>query len=309
MKIVIALGGNALGNTPVEQLNIVKNTASHLADLIGAGNEVIITHGNGPQVGMINLAFDVASENDSNVPQMPFPECGSMSQGYIGYHLQNALQAELKRRSIDKCVAAIVTQVVVDKNDPAFFAPTKPIGAYYSKETAEKLSAEKGFTMAYIENKGYRRVVASPKPIDIEEKQAINTLVSGGCVVITVGGGGIPVVREGDELKGVAAVIDKDYASAKVAELIDADMLVILTAVNKVAINFGKPNQEDLSEISVKRALELAEEGHFGKGSMFPKVMAAVSFVKSEGKSALIASLGGIKDAIEGKDGTKIVFK
>jgi len=309
MKIVVALGGNALGNTSAEQKEIVKVTAAALADVIEAGNTLVVAHGNGPQVGMINLAFDIAEGATDKVSAMEFPECGAMSQGYIGYHLQNALANELAKRNINKPVVTLVTQVLVNTDDPAFENPTKPIGGYYSAEEAKALEENKGFVMREIPGKGMRRVVPSPIPEGIVEIEAVKSLVESGAVVITVGGGGIPVVKTHNGLEGVAAVIDKDYASAKLAELISADDLVILTAVDKVAINFGKEDEQSLDSITVKEAEKYAEEGQFGKGSMLPKVNAAVSFVKRTGRRAIIASLENAKEAIEGRSGTFITLE
>ena len=236
-RIVIALGGNALGSTPYEQLALVTETAKPIVDLIEQGNEVVIAHGNGPQVGMINLGMATAAEAGAIKSDMPFPECGAMSQGYIGYHLQNAIGNELAARGLQKDVATVVTQVLVDENDPAFQKPTKPVGAFYDKATAERIAAEKGYTMVEDAGRGYRQVVPSPKPVDVIEKNTVRALINGGCVVITVGGGGIPVVRRDGKLYGTPAVIDKDFASAKLAELVQADALVILTAVDRVCIN------------------------------------------------------------------------
>ncbi len=307
-RIVLALGGNALGNTPEEQKEAVKITAESIVDLIEAGNEVVIGHGNGPQVGMINLAMTAASESAAKTPAMPFPECGAMSQGYIGYHLQNAIENELAKRKVDKSVVTLVTQVLVDEKDPAFSNPTKPIGSFYSKEEADKIVAEKGYTFKEDAGRGYRRVVASPKPIDIVEKASINAILKANQVVIAGGGGGIPVIKKDGQLEGVAAVIDKDFTSAKLAELVDADMLVILTAVEKVAIRFGKPDQEWLNELTIADAHKYIEAGEFAPGSMLPKVEAALSFVNSKkGNKALITSLESAKDGIAGKTGTTIV--
>lgn len=301
-RIVVALGGNALGNTPAEQRELVKKTALPIADLIEAKNDVVLAHGNGPQVGMISLAFDHEDATD-----MPFPECGAMSQGYIGYHLQNALREELISRGIDKPVVTLITQVVVDREDPAFNDPTKPIGSFYTKEQSEVISKEKGFRMKEDAGRGYRRVVASPKPVDVIEKETVSALLSMGQVVITVGGGGIPVVRKEHQLEGVAAVIDKDFASAKLAEIIGADQLIILTAVEKACINFGQENEEALGEVTVEEMKGYIEEGHFAKGSMLPKVQAALSFVESApGRTALITSLDMAKEGIEGKTGTLV---
>lgn len=309
-KIVVALGGNALGNTPEEQLELVMHTAKPIVDLIEAGHEVILAHGNGPQVGMINLAMSTSALSASKTPEMPFPECGAMSQGYIGYHLQNAIREELLNRGIHTPVATVITQVIVDKNDPAFGKPTKPIGAFYSKEEAEKLMAEKGYSMVEDAGRGWRRVVASPQPIDVAEKETVKALVKHGHVVITVGGGGIPVYQEGNKLIGIPAVIDKDFASAKIAEILDADYLIILTAVDRVAINFGKPDVKWLSEMSLSEAEQYINEGHFAPGSMLPKVQAAMKFAKSlPGRKALITSLEKAKEGIEGRTGTVIVDK
>lgn len=306
MKIVIALGGNALGNNPKEQLALVKNTAKPLVDLIEDGHQLIIAHGNGPQVGMINLAMEAASVS-VNTPEIPFPECGAMSQGYIGYHLQNAIQEELKNRNIKKDVVTLVTQVIVDEHDPAFNHPTKPIGHFYTKEEAQEATLKKGFVMIEDSGRGYRRVVPSPKPVDVVEKEVIKTLSNQGVVVITVGGGGIPVIRKGNSLVGVEAVIDKDFASAKVAELMDVDYLFILTAVDRVMINYNKPNQQSLESISVAQARQYISEGHFAPGSMLPKVEAAISFVENNpNRISVIASLDKAKEAIQGLSGTKI---
>ncbi|WP_352407218.1 carbamate kinase [Acetoanaerobium noterae] len=307
-KIVVALGGNALGNTPEEQIQAVRHTAKPIVDLIADGHEVIIAHGNGPQVGMINLAMDIASKSSAATPEMPFPECGAMSQGYIGYHLQNAIREELLERDMQIPVATVVTQVIVDKNDSAFENPTKPVGAFYSKEEAEKLMTEKGFVMKEDAGRGYRRVVASPLPIDVAEKETIKTLVDNNQVVIAVGGGGIPVYAEGNKLIGIPAVIDKDFASAKLAEILDADYLIILTAVEQVAINFGKENEQWLSTLTINEAEKYIEEGHFAPGSMLPKVKAAISFAESkEGRKALITSLEKASAGIAGQTGTRIV--
>ena len=304
-RIVIALGGNALGNTPYEQLALVTETAKPIVDLIEQGNEVIIAHGNGPQVGMINLGMATAAEAGAIKSDMPFPDCGAMSQGYIGYHLQNAIGNELAARGMHKDVATVVTQVLVDENDPAFQNPTKPVGAFYDKETADRIAKEKGYTMVEDAGRGYRQVVPSPKPIDVIEKNTVNALIKGGCVVITVGGGGIPVVRRDGKLYGTPAVIDKDFASAKLAELVHADALVILTAVDRVCINWGKPNQQSLDEMSVADAEKYCGEGHFAPGSMLPKVKAAISFAKTGG-TAIIASLENAGKAVKGESGTVV---
>lgn len=307
-RLVIALGGNALGNNAEEQLELVKHTAKTIVDLVEEGYNVIVGHGNGPQVGMINLAMDFASNNGANTPIMPFAECGAMSQGYIGYHLQQSIRTELKRRNVNKNVATVVTQVVVDENDEAFKNLTKPVGMFYTKEEADKIAKEKGFTFVEDSGRGYRRVVASPQPQKIVELETVKQLVDQGTIVITVGGGGIPVAESEDgSLTGVAAVIDKDKSSAKLAKDLDAEMLVILTAVDRVCINFNKPNQEELASINLKEADKYIEEGHFAKGSMLPKVEACVDFVKtSTNGKALITSLEKAKEALSGSTGTII---
>ncbi len=307
-KIVIALGGNALGNTAEEQLKLVTETAKSIVDLVEAGNDVVIAHGNGPQVGMINLGMSTAAEAGAIKAAMPFPECGAMSQGYIGYHLQNSIQNELKERSIAKSAVTVVTQVLVDENDQAFLKPSKPIGAFYSKEQADKLVAEKGYTMVEDAGRGYRQVVPSPKPVDVVEKDAVAALIAAGQIVITVGGGGIPVINKDGKLIGTPAVINKDFASAKLAELVKADMLIILTAVDRVAINFGKPDQKLLEKMNLEEAQKYIDEGHFAPGSMLPKVQAAMGFAKSGGK-AIIASLENARKAIIGESGTLIERK
>ncbi|ACZ00670.1 carbamate kinase [Streptobacillus moniliformis] len=305
-RLVIALGGNALGNNPKEQLELVRGTAKAIVSMAKEGYEVIIGHGNGPQVGMINLAMDYAANGEVKTPYMPFAECGAMSQGYIGYHLQQAIREELKTQNINKEVATIVTQVLVDKEDEAFKNLTKPIGMFYSKEVAEEIRKEKGFTFVEDAGRGYRRVVASPSPVKIIELNVVKQLVEAGNIVITVGGGGIPVIETETGLKGVDAVIDKDKSSAKLAQDLNADMLVILTAVDKVCINFNKPNQQELSELTLEEAVKYIEEGHFAKGSMLPKVEACLDFVKNSKGNALITSLENAAIALQGKTGTLI---
>jgi len=309
-KIVVALGGNALGKTPVEQLDLVKGTAKPIVDLISEGHEVVLAHGNGPQVGMINLAMATSAGSDSGTPDMPFPECGAMSQGYIGYHLQNAIREELLNRDMQVPVATVITQVIVDKDDHAFKNPTKPIGAFYSKEEANVLNETKGYDMVEDAGRGWRRVVPSPLPIDVAEKETVKALIEKNHVVISVGGGGIPVVKEGNKLVGVPAVIDKDFASSKLAEIVDADYLIILTAVDQVAINFGKPEEKWLSQLTIEDCNRYIEEGHFAPGSMLPKVKAAMAFAQSKpGRRALITSLEKAADGIAGKTGTLIISK
>ena len=305
--IVVALGGNALGKTPEEQIKKVKHAVKPIVDLVKAGNEVILAHGNGPQVGMINLSFETSNHVAKSNPAMPFPECGAMRQGYIGYHLQNALLTELKNQNMNQKVATIVTQVEVSEKDTAFQNPTKPIGSFYDKETAIKLEETKGYDMVEDAGRGYRRVVPSPKPVNVVEIDIIRTLVDAGHLVITVGGGGIPVIKRGNEFIGVPAVIDKDFASSKLADLLDADMLIILTAVDKVKINFNKENELSLNEVTTHELDKYIEEGHFLKGSMLPKIEASKAFVNGKnGRIAIIAALEEAGEAIKGNAGTKI---
>lgn len=309
-KLVIALGGNALQEagkpaTAQAQLEVVEKTSEYIADIVERGYEVIVAHGNGPQVGRIVIQNEVAS---ASTPAMPFDVCGAMSQGMIGYHIQQGLSKVLRHRGINKNVVTIVTQVVVDKDDPKFKAPSKPIGPFYTEEEAKAIAAEKGYTMKEDAGRGWRRVVASPLPVEIVELDAVKTLNDAGFVVVTVGGGGIPVVRnEAGDLEGVAAVIDKDLASEKLARDMDADALVILTAVEKVSINFKKPDQKDLDRMSAAEAKQYIKEGHFAPGSMLPKIEAAFNFVESKpGRIAIITSLDKAVDAIEGRAGTTI---
>lgn len=307
-KVVLALGGNALGNSPEEQIKAVRKTAVSIVDLVEDGNEVIVCHGNGPQVGMINLAMETAHNSNPQISNMPFAECVAMSQGYIGYHLQKAIKNELSKRNMKNAVSTIITQVKVDKNDEAFANQTKPVGLFYSKEESEKLAAESGYTFKEDANRGYRRVVPSPKPIDIIEKEEINTLIKEDFIVIAGGGGGIPVVENDGQLEGIGAVIDKDFTSEKLAEISDADLLIILTAVEKVCINYGTENEEGLDELNLSRAQKLIEEKQFAEGSMLPKVKACLNFIQSgEGKIALITSLEKAKEGINGLTGTRFV--
>ena len=307
-RIVIALGGNALGKNLAEQLQAVRETSKAIADLIEAGHQVVIAHGNGPQVGMIQNAFAAYRRQEPSADAMPLSMCVAMSQGYIGYDLQNALREELLNRGIRKCVATVLTQVVVDGNDPAFRHPTKPIGAFMTREEAEKMAREKGWQVAEDAGRGWRQVVASPRPAAVTELAAVETLASAGTVVIACGGGGIPVTaEEGNRLRGAAAVIDKDFASELLAEELDADMLIILTAVEKVAVNFNKPNQKWLDSLTPEEARAYMAEGQFAPGSMLPKVEAAVKFAESRpGRTALITLLEKARDGIEGKTGTRI---
>jgi len=306
-RVILALGGNALGDNLHLQMTAVKLAAKAIADLIEDGFDVVVTHGNGPQVGMINLAMETAMKVDKSFFYIPMSVCVALSQGYIGYDIQNALREELLDRGIEKPVATIVTQTLVDADDPAFADPSKPIGAFYTKDEAKEM-IERGYDMKEDSGRGWRRVVASPKPIGIVEIETVRTLLEAGQVPVTVGGGGIPVKRtQGRHLKGTSAVVDKDFASAKLAEELDADMLVILTAVEKVAINYGKPNQEWLSEISAEDAERYIAEGHFAPGSMLPKIEAALTFVKSgSGRKKLITILEKARDGLKGQTGTVI---
>ncbi|MCO8299492.1 carbamate kinase [Limosilactobacillus fermentum] len=305
-KVVVALGGNALGKSPEEQLKLVKNTASSLIGLIQAGNQVVISHGNGPQVGQINLGMDFAAQNGKTAA-FPFPECGAMSQGYIGYHLQQSLQNELHQRGMEKDVVTTVTQVVVDPSDPAFENPTKPVGDFYTKEQAAQIEQEKGYTFVEDAGRGYRQVVPSPLPKRIVELNSIETLIENGTLVIAAGGGGVPVVEEGGALTGVPAVIDKDRSSALLADNVDADQLIILTAVDYVYINYNQPDEQKLTELSQAQAQELIDAGQFPAGSMLPKIQACLSFVKGHSeRKAIITSLAGLDQALEGKLGTVI---
>lgn len=311
-KIVIALGGNALQEarkpaTAEEQLAVVEKTSEYIADIIEKGYNVTVAHGNGPQVGRIVLQNE-ASDSDAT-PAMPFDVCGAMSQGMIGYHIQQGLSKVLRARGIKKEVVTVVTQVVVDRNDPKFKSPSKPIGPFYTQEQAEHIANEKGYVMKEDAGRGWRRVVASPMPVEIIELNAVKALTAAGFIVVTVGGGGIPVVKdENGVLSGTAAVIDKDLASERLAEDTDADALVILTAVEKVSINFKKPDQKDLDRLSVADAKRYIQEGHFAPGSMLPKVEAALLFVESKpGRRAIITSLDKAAEALEGRAGTVIM--
>jgi len=307
-RIVLALGGNALGDNLYEQMIAVKGSAKAIVDLIEEGCEIVVVHGNGPQVGMINMALEAATKTEAKTPHIPMTVCVAMSQGYIGYDLQNVLREEMLSRGINKPVATVLTQTLVEKNDPAFDNPTKPIGAFHTEEEAREMT-ELGYTMKEDAGRGWRQVVASPRPVHIVEIETVRALLDAGQVPVAVGGGGIPVANiEGNRLKGVPAVVDKDFAGAKLAELLDADMLIILTAVEKVAINFGKPEQEWLDRLTVTDAERYIAEGHFAPGSMLPKVEAAVSFVKSKpGREALITILSKAREGLAGKTGTVIV--
>jgi len=308
-RIVIALCGNALGNNLPEQMIAVKQTAKAIVDLIEQGHQVVIAHGNGPQVGMIQNAMTELTRSDPEkyIP-CPLSVCVAMSQGYIGYDLQNGLREELLDRGINKGVATVLTQVEVDPQDPAFENPTKPIGAFMTKEEADILVKERDYKVVEDAGRGYRRVVASPKPVSIVEIQSIQDMVEAGLVVVACGGGGIPVFKtEGHHLKGAAAVIDKDFASEKMAEQLDADVLIILTAVEKVAVNFGKPDQKWLDSLTPEEARRYMDEGQFAPGSMLPKVQAAVQFAESRpGRTALITLLEKAGAGVAGETGTTI---
>lgn len=309
-KIVIALGGNALQEagkpaTAQAQLEVVERTSVYIADILEKGYQIVLAHGNGPQVGRLVIQNEYA---EPVTPAMPFDVCGAMSQGMIGYHIQQGLSKVLRSRGNSTPVATVVTQVVVDAHDPKFQNPSKPIGPFYTEEEAAAIAAQKGYVMKEDAGRGWRRVVASPMPVEIVELDAVRCLVDNGFIVVTVGGGGIPVVRNAQgNLKGVAAVIDKDLASERLAEDLDVDALVILTAVEKVSINFKKPDQKDLDTLSVAEAKRYIAEGHFAPGSMLPKIEAAVKFVESKpGRRAIITSLDQAALALEGKAGTTI---
>ena len=307
--IVIALGGNALGNNLPEQMEAVRRTSKAIADLIEEGDRVVIAHGNGPQVGMIQNAFtELTRSNPEKYIPVPLSVCVAMSQGYIGYDLQNFLREELRDRGISLDVATVLTQVEVDPADPAFAHPTKPIGSFMTKEEAEALVRDRDYKVTEDAGRGWRRVVASPAPVSIVEIDTIKALVDTDHVVIACGGGGIPVFKtEGHHLKGAAAVIDKDFAACTLAKQLDADMLIILTAVEKVAIHFGTPEQKDLDTLTPEEAKQYIEAGEFAPGSMLPKVQAAVDFAQSkEGRTALITLLEKARDGIAGKTGTHI---
>lgn len=307
-RIVIALGGNALGDTLPEQMTAVKSTARALCDLIEEGHQVVVVHGNGPQVGTINNAMSALSRENPEQPNTPLSMCVAMSQAYIGYDLQNALREELRKRGFMRTpVVTVVTQVRVDPDDPAFQNPSKPIGHFMSREEAEHQAAAYGHIIKEDAGRGYRRVVASPKPVEIVEQDAINSLVDANKIVICCGGGGIPVVLDGDHLKGASAVIDKDFASCLLAKQLDADMLIILTAVEKVAIHFGQKDQKWLDDLTVAKARKYIDEGQFAPGSMLPKIQACVDFAGSKaGRTAMITLLEKAREGIMGNTGTVI---
>jgi len=302
-KIVIAFGGNALGNNPKEQKELLHNALLNVIPLIKEGHQIVLTHGNGPQVGVINLAFEKSSLQDKDIPYMPLAECTAMSQGYIGYHICTELKKLLEENNIKKKVVTVVTQVKVDKKDPSFQNPTKPVGPFYDKETAESLMKNSG--EVYIEDagRGYRKVVASPKPLEIVEIDTISHLIDNGCIVVTCGGGGIPVF---DNDESVSAVIDKDAASSLLAVNIKADNLIILTNVKQAALNYGKENETKLGDIDLETAKKYAEDGEFAKGSMLPKVNAAINFVEKTSKDAIITDLNNLENALKHVDITRV---
>ena len=307
MKIVIALGGNALGDSPAEQKELVKVPASKVASLVQAGHTVVVGHGNGPQVGMIFNAFADAKKVNPKTPNIPFAEAGGMSQGYIGYHMLAAIQSELNKLNLKKDVVYFETLTYVDAKDPAFQNPTKPVGPFYaSKEEAE--ASNPGATIVEDAGRGYRVVVPSPKPVDILGINAIKQSIDNGNVAVVGGGGGIPTITEGNDVIGLDGVIDKDFTCAKIAEKIDADVFVILTAVDHVYVNWGKPDQKGLETATVAEMEQYVSENQFAPGSMLPKVLAAINFVKGKpGKKAIIADLKDIELALEGKIGTSII--
>jgi len=309
-KVVLAIGGNAIikegqkGTIEEQRENLVESSKPVL-DLMEQGHTVVITHGNGPQVGNTLIRGEMAK---SVIPEYPLDVYGAETQGNLGYLIQQIFKNEMTSRNINKTIATVVTQSVVSKEDPAFESPTKPIGPFYSKEDMEKIVAESNLTFVEDAGRGYRRVVASPKPVRIVEKEAIETLLNNGISVVSTGGGGIPVIENEGKIEGIEAVIDKDFASALLAADINADFLFILTGVEQVAINFGKPDQQNLLEMTVDEALRYLDEGQFPKGSMGPKIEAAILFLQKGGKNVIITSMDKLQDALEGKTGTRIVM-
>ena len=306
-RMVVALGGNALGKTPQEQLRLVQHTASALADLVEEGYDLIVSHGNGPQVGVLNLGLEFAASEGVS-PHMPLPECDAMTQGYIGYPLQQSLQNELLKRRMSRDCISLVTQVVVDPEDPAFQNPEKPIGSFYTKAQAERIAQEKGYVFKEDAGRGYRRVVASPEPMKIVEIDTIRKLMEGGVIVIASGGGGIPVTETETGLEGIPAVIDKDRVSSLMARELNAQRLLILTCVDQVSLHFGTPEQIPISRMSLQEARRYMAEGEFAPGSMLPKVEACVKYVEEgpAGAKALIASLDQAREASREEAGTVI---
>ncbi len=308
MKLTIALGGNAIlqpgqEGTAQEQFKNVLSTAEQIGQLVKDGHEVVITHGNGPQVGSILIQQDKARDS---VPAMPLDVCGSQTQGFIGYMLQNSLYNAFAELGLDRNVATVVTQVLVDKEDSAFDNPTKPVGPFYDKDHADKMMEEKNEDWIEDSGRGWRKVVPSPIPESIVESPIINDLVRNGEIVIASGGGGIPVVKEGDKINGVEAVIDKDRAGCLLAEEIESDIFLVLTDVSNAYINYGQEDEKAIGEISIEDMEEHIEKGHFGEGSMKPKVQAAVDFVKNGGQKAIITSIENVSEAVQGEAGTRI---
>jgi carbamate kinase len=313
-KVVVALGGNALQepgspSTAEAQLAVVQKTCGYLEKIHAEGYEMGIVHGNGPQVGRLALSLEVAETTNKDLPAMPFDVCNAMTQGYIGYQIQQSLNEAIRQKNRSIPVVTLVTQVVVDANDAAFNNPTKPIGPFYTEEEAEKIRKEKGFTVKEDAGRGWRRMIASPEPKRIVEIDSIRQLW-GSNIVILAGGGGIPVVENSDgSLSGIAAVIDKDLSAGCFAEAIEADVFLILTGVERVCLNYGKENQKELSKITVAEAKEYIEQGHFPPGSMLPKIIAGINFAsKFPGKKAIITSLYRAIDSLEGKTGTEITL-
>ena len=306
-KIVLALGGNALGKSPDEQKKAVKVAAKSIVALAKQGYKILVCHGNGPQVGMINDSLVESHKRKIIDFSVPFPEVGAMSQGYIGYHLATAIETELANKSVNMNVVTVVTKTIVDKNDKAFKDYTKPIGAFMKEDEAKKFAKENGYIVKSDAGRGWRRVVASPKPISINEIPTIKTLLNNNTIVIAGGGGGIPVYKKGNDFVGVDAVIDKDFTSAKMAELIEANAFIVLTAVDKIQVNYQKPNQKAVDVATIKELEQYIKEEQFAPGSMLPKVEAVMSFVKETHESAYIGSLEDSLDIITGKAGTKII--
>lgn len=313
VRIIAALGGNALQANPKDcsaesQWKTCRETAKAIVDLIEVGHQIVIVHGNGPQVGQILSSMEAANRFNSLNIVFPFDVCDAFSQGYIGYYLQNALRQELRNRHIEKPVATVITQTVVDAEDPAFQNPSKPVGSFYTDQEAEYQINQWGYDMKEDAGRGYRRVVPSPKPLDIVEKDLIRRIVDSDMILIACGGGGIPVIYEGEQLRGVPAVIDKDFAAEKLAEILDADALLILTAVERVCIYYNQPNQQELSQVTLKEMEEYIEQGHFAPGSMLPKVEACKKFIEyNPNKIAIIAALSKAKEALQGNAGTRML--
>lgn len=306
-RIVIAFGGNALGNNPKEQQKLIKNAVKNVVPLVKQGHDILLNHGNGPQVGVINLAFEDSYEN-KDIPYMPFPECTAMSQGYIGYHLQKGLRDVLEKEKIQKEIVTLVTQVIVDSNDPSFQNPTKPVGPFYTKEVAQTLMKQTGEIYIEDSGRGYRKVVASPEPLEIVELNSIHTLLETGRIVIAGGGGGIPVFKQGIDKKATA-VIDKDLVSSLMGRKLNADILVILTNIKQAELFYGTDHAIKLGRVSVQEVLQYIEEGHFAKGSMLPKIKAAVRFVKGTDHRAIITSLENLSNGLKGIEATEIYDK